>query len=224
MSHPYRYPHLSPHRSPAAPLLCVLRLLRAAWDRGLGPPATLRHAWHLRQPSRCCRRSVVTLPRRRCRRPSRAMSHRHRVRAHPRRVAIAAVMPSRRPSLVRASSRDAPPLVTASSHPRRRRRRLHPYFGHPPRPFEVSLKKVFPHLCPPFYLYFTCVLQSYSLSAVSLRFTSVRNFGSRNEGCRALFLFMVAEPDRAPGSFGLSSGYQDSSFVLRSAVGDTFVR
>ena len=36
----------------------------------------------------------------------------------------------------------------------------------PPRRGEES----FPHLCPPFYLYFTCVLQLYSLSAVSLKF------------------------------------------------------
>ena len=67
-------------------------------------------------------------------------------------------------------------------------------------------------------------IKSYSLSAVSLKFHFRAKDGSRNEGCRTLFLFMVAELDRAPGSFGLSSGNQDSIFVLWSAVGDTFVR
>ena len=88
------------------------------------------------------------------------------------------------------------------------------------------VEESFPPLVPTiFYLYFTCGLHLYSLSAVSLKFTPCEIMAQENECCKTLFLFMVAELDRAPGSFGFRSGSQDLKLLICGlAFGNTFVK
>ena len=71
---------------------------------------------------------------------------------------------------------------------------------------EESFPPLVPTILLVFHMCFTVVLFVCSFTEI---YTPVRNHGSRNECCRTLFLFMVAELDRAPGSFGFRSGSQD---------------